>query len=71
MTAQNYTGSLAWPIGSDQDGEQDADDVRHRTYYCSIHDKYSYNEPVWVEVDWQKWYRRRKLPVRLREMQKR
>jgi len=71
LTKQEYNGSVGWPVGMDLGQLDEGADVIHRTYYCSVHKLYSYKEPIWLEVDWEKWYQQRKLPARLSELQKR
>lgn len=66
------TGSTEWkyPVGSDQGEADEGHDVVHRTYYCSVHEVYSYKTPVWLEVNWKEWYGRR-APRKFRMLQKR
>lgn len=67
VTAQNYSGKLGWPVGLKQENLDEGSDVRHRTYYCSIHGIYSYKEPVYLEVDWERWKQTKRISARLRE----
>lgn len=60
-----------WPTNMDTDSGDEGDDVVHRRYYCNVHKVYSYKEPIWLEVDWKRWYAKRKLPARLREIGRR
>ena len=57
MTQQNYSGQLGFPFGIHLNAEEGGDDVLHRTYYCATHKKYSYRQPVFVEIDWEAWRR--------------
>lgn len=67
MTIVNYTGPLGWPVGSHQNSENEGDDILHRTYYCSIHKKYTYKQQIQIPVDWKKWYSTR-ASARIRTM---
>ncbi len=66
VTVQEYNGPLNYPVGLDQDQADEGEDVLHRTYYCSIHEVYSYREPIFLEVDWEKWFQQR-APKKFRE----
>jgi hypothetical protein len=68
MTEQNYNGQLGWPVGLNQDGDEGGEKVLRRTYYCSTHGKYSYKEPIFLEVNWEEWYQKRALK-KFREVQ--
>lgn len=65
VTEYNYTGQLGWPVGAHLNRENEGDDVLHRTFYCSTHNKYIYKEPIWLEVDYKRFERER-LPKKLR-----
>ena len=59
VTPQSYSGGLGWPVGLDNNPDDDGHDVMNRTYYCSIHDRYYYKTPIILEVDWAKWFSKR------------
>lgn len=62
LTTINYSGDLKWPVGLHTGDEDEGDDVMHRTYYCSTHNKYLYKQPVLIECDWDRWQSRRAPP---------
>jgi len=59
---------LGWPAGMNLGEADEGSDVMHRRYYCSVHKRYSYREPVFLEVDNKEWQKRKKLPSRMREL---
>jgi len=60
-----YEGQLGWPVGAHTETESGGEDVLHRVRYCSTHNKYIYKTAVWVEPDWDSWWRSR-APKKLR-----
>jgi hypothetical protein len=71
LTEYKFSGQRGWPLGMDQN-QLDEGENRHRAYgYCTTHNRYSYKEPIWLEVDWKKWYAKKELPSKMREMQRR
>ena len=66
MTVQNYSGQVGWPVGLDQDGSQEGENVLRREYYCSIHEKYSSKKPLLLEVNLKQWFAKR-APMKFRE----
>ena len=73
MTTQNFIGSLGWPHGADQASKEEREQRWHAWAYCTTHERYSYKAPIWLEVNWKEWYqlKGRKLPRKMRELQKR
>lgn len=67
MTIVNYTGPLGWPVGTHQNSENEGDDILHRTYFCSIHNKYTYKQQIVIPFNWKKWYSTR-ASARIRTM---
>jgi hypothetical protein len=65
MTHVTTGHQLGWPTGLHTNEDAEGDDITHRQYYCSIHDKYSYRGKISITVDWAQWYRRR-APRKLR-----
>jgi len=66
LTPATVTGNLTPFLGLHL-GHSDSDDVLHRRYYCSVHDKYSYKQPVLIEVDSEAWFSKR-APSNMREV---
>lgn len=66
LTAQTFSGNLNLFTGLHL-GHPDSDDLLHRRYYCSVHGKYSYKQPVLIEVDAEAWFRKR-APNGMREI---
>lgn len=71
LTLQTGNIDFSWPAGMDLGQDDEGQDIVRRTYYCSVHEIYSYKSPVWLEVNWNKWYQQRRIPANLRELQKR
>ena len=72
LTDASYSGTLKWPVGLDLGDKEEGSDVLHRTYYCSVHKRYSYREPIFLEGgDNKVWQKQRKLPSKMRELQTR
>ena len=71
LTDAYYEGSQGWPVGSDQNPKNEGEKVWERTKYCSVHEVYSTKIPMWLEVNWERWYQKRRLPRKFRELQKR
>lgn len=48
-----------WLTGLHNNPENEGEDIMHRTYYCSVHNKYYYKTPITIQVDWDKWLSKR------------
>ena len=59
VTEYNYSGPLGWPFGVHNEPEDESDDLLHATHYCATHDKYIHKPPVFMEVDWKRWFSQR------------
>jgi hypothetical protein len=65
LTPYEHTHTYLWPEGMHLNSDANDDDLRHATYYCATHEKYSYKVPFLIELDWEYWYSHR-APERLR-----
>lgn len=59
VTPVSYSGKLGWPVGLDNNPEDEGHDVLARTYYCSTHNKYYYKTPIILEANWETWFSER------------
>ena len=66
LVAQSFSGNLNLFTGL-HFGHSDSDDVLHRRYYCTTHGKYTYKQPVLIEVDAEAWFSKR-APKDMREI---
>jgi len=66
VTEYNYSGPLAWPFGSRSDPVDEGDDLIHATGYCSTHNKYVHKDIIFLEVDWEEWNQRKRIPAEYR-----
>ncbi len=66
VTIQNQTIQLGYPTGLHNKPEDEGQDILHRTYYCSTHNRYYYKTPIMIPCDWERW-RTHRAPKELRQ----
>jgi hypothetical protein len=61
--------SLNWPEGINMLNITGGTDKLHRAGYCTIHTRWTYKQPIFLEMDWEEWRQKKQedIPVRMRE----
>jgi hypothetical protein len=68
MQVYNYTGSLSYPVGMNNDSQEmlDGNPLKY-AQYCTIHNRYSTKVPIIIEVDWKQWLNQKRLKTNQKE----